>query len=78
MNPIDGACCDKYPDCNCSNIATKVAQKMHNLRLQEMAHDKGEACDELDCEDCCGEFVGHEFDDSEGGMCINCGYHQNW
>ena len=50
-----------------------IADKEKALRAQQSAHDKGEACDEEDCQDCCGEFIGHEFDPDEGGYCINCG-----
>lgn len=39
---------------------------------QQIAHDKNEACDEDDCQECCGEFHGHEFDVDEGGYCM-CG-----
>ena len=71
-------CCEKYPDCKCDIKIKQYHQKMHDLRLQEIAHENNKMCEEEDCHDCCGEHVGHELDDSEGGMCINCGYHPNW
>lgn len=69
-DPLENACCDKYPDCNCQSTAAKVAQKMHELRLQEIAHESGVPCNEDDCQSCCGEFCGHEFEDY---TCLNCG-----
>lgn len=50
---------------------------MTNLELQELAHSQNKPCDEEDCQYCCGEFVGHEFDDSEGGYCLQCNAHPN-
>lgn len=47
--------------------------KLVQLTAQEKAHENGEDCGEDNCEHCCGELVGHEYDDSEGNMCINCG-----
>lgn len=39
---------------------------------QEIAHEENRTCDEPDCQECCGEYNGHEFDSSEGGYC-ECG-----
>jgi hypothetical protein len=44
-----------------------------DITAQEVAHDMGEACDEEDCQECCGDFIGHDHDPDEGMMCINCG-----
>lgn len=41
---------------------------------EELEHDF-ENCDEDSCIECCDHFDAHEFDDSEGGYCINCGKH---
>jgi len=45
--------------------------------IQEMMHELNADCDHDDCSVCCGEFAGHEFDSSEGGHCINCGFHEH-
>jgi uncharacterized protein (UPF0335 family) len=41
-------------------------------QIQELMHEMNQDCEEEDCQECCGEFHGHEFDSSEGGYC-QCG-----
>jgi hypothetical protein len=41
---------------------------------QDISHEKGEDCEQDDCQECCGEFHGHEYDPDEGGYCY-CGAH---
>lgn len=41
---------------------------------QEEAHELGKPCEETDCQECCD----HEWDSSEGFMCINCGAEYPW
>jgi hypothetical protein len=61
-----------------NDIATGDPQMRPNdITAQEIAHEEGKPCDEEDCQDCCGEFAGHEHDSSEGGYCLNCGHHPN-
>mgnify|MGYP003409343842 CR=1 FL=1 len=50
--------------------SSKHIRRMNELKLQEIAHEKGEDCEVDGCESCCGDFVGHEFEDY---CCINCG-----
>lgn len=69
-DPLLNTCCKVYPECKCSSTAAKVARKMKELHAQTLAHEKGVACEEDDCQDCCGEFCGHEFEDY---TCLNCG-----
>lgn len=33
----------------------------------------GADCESFVCEECCENDIGHEFDSSEGFMCLNCG-----
>lgn len=67
--------CKSSPEGSQERIASKVVLTEIDERLQEIAHDSGEPCDEEWCQDCCGEFVGHEHDSSEGGYCLQCGHH---
>lgn len=46
--------------------------KAEGLDVQALMHEMNQDCDADDCETCCGEYRGHEFDSSEGGHCI-CG-----
>ena len=55
-----------------NDIATGDPQmRKDDITAQDAAHDSGDSCDEEDCQDCCGEFIGHEFDPDEGGYCMN-------
>ena len=55
------------------DIITDTEEKiMKAENAQKEAHENGDACEEFDCQDCCGEFYGHEYDTSEGGYC-ECG-----
>jgi hypothetical protein len=49
-------------------------KELHDMakKDQEIAHEKGEDCEHDDCQDCHGEFYGHEYDPDEGGYCM-CG-----
>lgn len=40
-------------------------------KAQKIAHDEGKPCEEDDCQDCCGDFCGHEYEDYH---CLNCGH----
>jgi hypothetical protein len=56
------------------DIATGDPQMRPNdITAQDAAHESGNPCDEEDCEECCAEFCGHEYDPGEGMLCINCG-----
>ena len=53
------------------DIATGDPQMLpDDITAQEALHEAGEACDEEDCQECCGKFCGHEFEDYH---CLNCG-----
>lgn len=69
-DPLTNACCKKYPECKCDKVSSQAAKKMQELRFQEIAHYRMEPCEMDDCQDCCGEFVGHEYEDYH---CLNCG-----
>lgn len=43
-------------------------------QMHELAHEMNADCEQEDCQDCCGEFHGHEHDPDEGFMCLNCGH----
>lgn len=55
---------------------SKLVSKLRSLAFQrcstEQLHEAGEDCEREGCEECCGEFYGHEFDTSEGGYCLHC------
>jgi hypothetical protein len=52
-------------------------QIREQVEAQNAAHELGKPCEDEECQDCCGEFTGHEHDSSEGGYCLNCGHHPN-
>lgn len=50
------------------------ADGMTDEQIQALNHEMNQDCEESECQDCCEEFHGHEFDSSEGGYCA-CGHH---
>ena len=55
------------------DIATGDPQmRPDDITAQEVLHDMGKPCEDEDCQECCGKFIGHEFDMDEGGYC-QCG-----
>lgn len=52
----------------------KIFGKSPWVSAQDLAHWYNEDCETEDCQECCGEFYGHDHDPDEGFMCLNCGH----
>lgn len=62
----------EWAKCNIHKVQFEIPHcpKCEDEKAQIIAHEKGEDCEVDGCESCCGDFVGHEFEDYH---CLNCG-----
>lgn len=88
----DCDCCETghYQDCAARSLAdnhphwaefqfqhpTYLFINLDTARAEEF-HLRNEPCEQEVCQECCGEYVGHEYDADEGGYCLNCEAHPN-